>query len=177
MSWRYHSQVHYASKMIWDKASVVIFIPLFGLTSMKSIMPCITDDLFWESTSQIDYQENVPVIWKGLSWILLSQWFLTCYKERTLHLATKASPWLMFHEHFMELGHSWGHKGASGGNGTNGQPWRYCGLNTLRLGIPYMHQWTGSSLVYVMACGLPLYAITWTNADLLSTGPLQMHFN
>ena len=46
-------------------------------------------------------------------------------------------------------------------------------VNSLRQGDAYICHWTGSSLIQVMAtCVFVCQAITWTNADLLSIGPL-----
>ena len=47
-------------------------------------------------------------------------------------------------------------------------------INLLR---SYMHHWTGSSLVQVMACHCLLQAITITNANLLLTDLLGTNFN
>ena len=51
-------------------------------------------------------------------------------------------------------------------------------VNSSLPGTAYMHQWTGSALIQVMAWRLFWrQAITWTNADLLSIGPFGANFN
>ena len=40
--------------------------------------------------------------------------------------------------------------------------------------LSQLRQWTGSALFQVMACR---QAITWTNTDLLSSGPFRAHFS
>ena len=47
-------------------------------------------------------------------------------------------------------------------------------VNLLSLTDAYMHHWTGLTLGQVMA---PHHAITWTNADFLSTEPLGTYFS
>ena len=54
---------------------------------------------------------------------------------------------------------------------------KHTSLNPSPPSAAYMRQWTGSSLIQVMACRLFGAAITWTNAGLLSVRLLGTYFS
>ena len=50
-------------------------------------------------------------------------------------------------------------------------------LNSSLPSAAYMHQWTGSALVQIMACRLVRQALIWTNAGTLLIWPLGTNFS
>ena len=55
--------------------------------------------------------------------------------------------------------------------------WQYREFNYSPSFVAYMGQWFGSALVQKMACPFRRQAIIWTNAGLLSIGPLGTYFS
>ena len=55
--------------------------------------------------------------------------------------------------------------------------WQYREFNYSPSFVAYMRQWFGSALVQKMACPFRRQAIIWTNAGLLSIGPLGTYFS